>query len=272
MSAFMQKCRDNTPLIMGIVNATPDSFSDGGDYNAPDKAIAHGLKMLEQGTDILDIGGESTRPNADIISTEEEMRRVLPIIEGLAGRAPYISIDTRNAKTMREAIRLGANIVNDISALTHDPEAIHVIIENNVPTCLMHMKGTPQTMQSAPNYENVIDEIMAYFEDRLQFFEVNGGDKKNIILDPGIGFGKTLEHNLTIIKHIGQFKKLGCPVLLGASRKSFVDALCHAPNAKDRLGGSIAAVLSAVNKGVNIVRVHDVLETKQAIKTYQAIG
>ncbi len=272
MPNIIDKCRDNSPLIMGIVNVTPDSFSDGGSYISTDKAISHGLSLLGQGADIIDIGGESTRPNADIVTVGEEISRVIPVIQGLSGKAPYISIDTRNAKTMAAAIKAGANIINDVSALTHDPDSISVIADSNLPVCIMHMKGNPQTMQNAPAYENVIDEIMSFFEERLRFMSQHNINLNKVIIDPGIGFGKTLEHNLLIIKHISKFKTLGCTILLGTSRKSFIGLLCCENDPHRRVYGSIASAIYALENGTNIFRVHDVKETKQAFDVYNAIS
>ncbi len=267
----MEQIKGGSPQIMGIVNVTPDSFSDGGQYNDVDRAIAHGVQLLKEGADILDIGGESTRPNAEIVSVEQEIERVIPVIEGLRKRAQNISIDTRNAKTMRAAIDAGANMINDVSALSHDPQSLSVAAQSGLSVCLMHMQGSPQDMQDRPTYENVIDDIMAYFEARLKICAANGITQDHIILDPGIGFGKTLDHNLSIIKHIDQFKRFGCPVLLGTSRKSFIGKVSSEASAQDRLAGSLASALYAVQKGADIVRIHDVKETRQAIDINQAI-
>ena len=272
MIDFIDKCSEDTPMIMGVVNVTPDSFSDGGAYLAASKAIAHGKLLLKEGADILDIGGESTRPNAETISVEEEIERILPVIEGLAVHAPYISIDTRNAATMQAAIQVGANIINDVSGLTHDPAAADIVAQSDLPVCIMHMQGNPKTMQNAPTYENVIDEIMAFFEERLEFCSRRNIGAKNIILDPGIGFGKTLEHNLSIVKNINKFKAFNCPVLLGVSRKSSIGSLCGEPNPSGRIFGSISAALYGLENGVNIFRVHDVKETKQAFTVHRAIA
>lgn len=272
MTAFIDKCKEEAPLIMGVVNVTPDSFSDGGAYLAADKAIEHGKLLLKEGADILDIGGESTRPNAETVSVEEEIERILPVIEGLVAHAPYISIDTRNAATIQAAIQVGANIINDVSGLTHAPESADIVAQSGLPICIMHMQGNPQTMQNAPAYENVIDEIMAFFEERLEFCSRRNIGSKNIILDPGIGFGKTLGHNLSIIKNINKFKVFNCPVLLGASRKSFIDNLCGEPSPEGRVFGSISAALYGMENGADIFRVHDVKETQQAFTVHRAIA
>lgn len=269
MIDLMEQCRNNAPLIMGVVNVTPDSFSDGGHYLGAEEAINHGVKLLEQGADILDIGGESTRPGADTVSIEEEVSRVIPVIKGLEGKAKFISIDTRNAQTMQAAIYAGANIINDVSGLTHDPKSIEVAAKSNLPVCIMHMQGTPETMQTKPEYDDILAEIENFFAERIK--TCNAAGIKKIILDPGIGFGKTLQHNLKILNNLNRFKKLGCPILLGVSRKSFIDKLCSIPNPERRIPGTIAATLSGLEQGVEIHRVHDVSEVKQAVDVYQAI-
>jgi len=267
--SFFDELKASRLMIMGVVNVTPDSFSDGGAYN--NHAAQHGLKLLEQGADILDIGGESTRPHADVVSVQDEIARVVPVIEGLAGKAKYISIDTRNSETMSAAVQAGANIINDVSGLRHDPESVGVVAQSGLPICIMHMQGTPQTMQNAPEYKNVIDDICAFFEERLAFCAVNGVAQNRVILDPGIGFGKTLEHNLEIVARFDEFKKFGCPLLFGASRKSFIAKISDAPEVQDRLAGSLAAALTGVQNGADIVRGHDVFETRQAIDVSQAL-
>lgn len=262
--------KSNSALIMGVVNVTPDSFSDGGAFFEPQNAIQHAMQLLEEGADILDIGGESTRPGADIISDEDEVNRVVPVIEGVKEKASFISIDTRNAQTMHKALKAGANIINDVSGLMHDPESIAVAAESNCPVCIMHMKGTPQTMQDSPIYDDVVDEVLHYFEERLNFCSKNGVNPERVVLDPGIGFGKTLDHNVSILKHMQRIKAMGSPVLLGTSRKSFIGAISGEQDAKKRFPGSLASLL-AVIKHVDIVRVHDVAETRQALDVYQAI-
>ncbi len=262
------------PLIMGVVNVTPDSFSDGGNFLDPQLAINHGLKLLEEGADILDIGGESTRPNAKAVTPEEEQRRILPVIEGLKKIKPeaLISVDTRHATTMQKAIDKGVDIVNDISALTHDPKSLSVVSKAQVPVILMHMQGTPDMMQIRPSYDDVVQEIYDYLQDRITACVAAGIDRKMIICDPGIGFGKTLEDNLKILKNINKFSSLECPVLLGASRKSFIEKICPNTPADQRLAGSLAAAIHGVGQGVQIFRVHDVKETKQAFAVWQAIN
>lgn len=261
------------PLLMGVVNVTPDSFSDGGDFLDPEKAINHALQLLEEGADILDIGGESTRPGAKTITPEEEQVRILPVIKGIKDQAPkaIISVDTRNSDTMQKAIEYGANIINDVSALTHDPQSLSVVSKVQIPVILMHMQGTPETMQNKPDYHDVVKDILDYLKKRIDDCVTNGIDKNKIICDPGIGFGKTLEDNLMILKNLDKFQALGCPILLGASRKSFIEKLIPGTPADQRLAGSIAAAIKGLDQGVQIFRVHDVKETKQAFTLMNAL-
>ena len=260
------------PLIMGIVNVTPDSFSDGGKFVSPEHAIAHGLRLIEEGADILDIGGESTRPNSEILSSQEEIRRVIPVIEGLKAKAKEISIDTRNAETLAVAIKAGATFINDVSALRHDPRMMEIAAASELPVCLMHMKGTPQDMQKNPFYEDVIEEVTEFFEERIAACLKGGIKKQNIILDVGIGFGKTVNHNLEVLKNLPKFKAMGFPMLLGVSRKSFISTISKQEPADQRLPGSLAGALWGLEHGVDILRVHDVKETIQAVSVYQAIS
>jgi dihydropteroate synthase len=260
------------PVIMGIVNVTPDSFSDGGQFYNKNKAIEHGLRLAEEGAVILDIGGESTRPGAQVIDVEEEIERVISVIEGLRGKVPFLSIDTRNAATMRAALKAGANAINDISGLTYDSESIAVAAEAQVPVFLMHSLGNPQDMQENPSYNNVVEDIAAFFEERLQACKTARIEKKNIILDVGIGFGKTLEHNLLLLRNIKRFQDFGCPLLLGVSRKSFIGGASNGEPPESRLPGSLSAALWGLSQGVQIFRVHDVAETVQAFKVYEAIS
>ncbi len=250
--------------IMGVVNVTPDSFSDGGTYDG----VTHGRKLLEEGADILDIGGESTRPGAETVHPDEEIERIKPVITALKGTE--ISIDTRNAKTMQAAIEAGATMLNDISALRHDPETVHVASQSGLPICLMHMQGSPKDMQNRPFYENVVDEICAFFDERLNYCSKHNIKQSNIILDPGIGFGKTPEHNLQIIKNLQKFKGFGCPILLGVSRKSFIGKISDEEEPSKRVSGSIAAALYNIEH-VDILRVHDVWQTRQALAVFSAI-
>lgn len=260
------------PSVMGILNVTRSSFSDGGKFINPDKAIEHGIEMVKNGADIIDIGGESTKPGSQPIDINEEIFRVVPVIEGLKGKAPIISIDSRNGRTMEAALKVGANIINDISALTHDPYSVGVAAEAKVPIVLMHMQNTPVDMQEKPKYNNVIKEIFDFLKSRISYCETQGIDAEMLIADPGIGFGKTLEHNLIILRNIKEFQKLGVPVLLGASRKSFIGKITGENNPDQRLAGSLASVLWGMSQGVNIFRVHDVKETVRAIQVYQSVS
>ncbi|NIA70485.1 dihydropteroate synthase [Pelagibius litoralis] len=259
------------PRIMGIVNVTPDSFSDGGDRFDPDVAVRDGLAMLAAGADILDVGGESTRPGADAVSLEDERARVLPVIEALAAAGACVSVDTRHAAVMQEAVQAGARIINDVTALSGDPESLAAAAEAGVPVVLMHMQGQPQTMQRDPHYDHVALEIYDYLAERLDACAAAGIAAERLVVDPGIGFGKTLTHNLQVLEQIAVFQGLGCPVLLGASRKSFIARLSQGEGPKERLPGSLAAILFALQRGVQILRVHDVAETIQAVAVWQAM-
>lgn len=259
------------PHIMGVVNVTHDSFSDGGEFYNADKAIEHGLALVQQGAGILDIGGESTRPGAQAIDVEEEIRRIVPVIEGLKGKTQNISIDTRNAKTMEAALKAGATCINDISALSYDPASLSVAAEAKVPVFLMHSQGSPVNMQKNPRYSNVVSDVFEYLKQRIHICETRRIDAQMLVIDPGIGFGKTVEHNLLLLRNIKDFHALGCPILLGASRKSFIGKLSGEEEPKNRLPGSLASVLWGLSQGVQIFRVHDVKETVQAIKIFEAI-
>jgi len=257
--------------IMGVLNVTPDSFSDGGKFLNIEKAVSHGLKMAEEGADIIDIGGESTRPGSLPVSIEEEEKRVLPVIETLAKKMQIpISIDTYKSQIAQKAIDAGAEMINDISGLRFDSEMVKVASKYNIPVIIMHIKGTPQNMQESPNYENVIKEIKDYFEERINFADSMGIKGKNIILDPGIGFGKRFEDNLAILKNLKEFKKLEKPLLVGLSRKSFIGKILDLP-VEERLEGSLGALAYSIMQGANIVRVHDVKESVRVAKVMDAI-
>ena len=252
-------------LIMGILNVTPDSFSDGGQFLKVENAFTHSIKMIEEGADIIDIGGESTKPFADPVSTDEELSRVIPVIEKI--RSEYdilISIDTTKSKVAEEAITAGANIINDVSAMEIDENMLQVAKNYNSPIVMMHMKGIPKNMQNNPTYDHLITEIKDYLSSRVKCAINAGIDKKNIIIDPGIGFGKSVEHNFEIINNLDSFVDLGFPVLLGASRKSFIGLTLDVEE-KDRLEGSIAANVIGLQKGAKIFRVHDVLAAKKSL-------
>ena len=258
------------PLVMGVVNVTPDSFSDPGRLFDGAAAIAAGHAMLEAGADILDVGGESTRPGARAVSAEEEMARILPVIRELAKAAP-VSVDTRNAATMRAALDAGAEVINDVSALRHDPEAMQVIAASHVPVVLMHMPGDdPATMQSLATYDDVALEVAAFLRDRIATCEALGIPRGRIAIDPGIGFGKTLAHNLALIDRLPLLAGLGCRVVLGASRKRFIGTLSGVEEAGRRIPGSLAAALAGAARGAAVLRVHDVAETVQALAVWRA--
>jgi len=257
------------PRIMGIVNVTPDSFSDGGRYLGHDAAVAHALQLEAEGADILDIGGESTRPRAEPVAAEEEWRRVGPVIEALASRTrARLSIDTRNAEIMRRAGRAGVHLINDVSALSNDPASLETAAETGLPVVLMHALGEPRTMQVKPAYADVVLDVCDALEARIEACEAVGIPRTRLIVDPGIGFGKTLAHNLALLGSLSLFHGLGCPVMLGASRKSFIGHLTGAADADDRLPGSLAAALIGAAQGVQILRVHDVAATRQALAVW----
>ena len=251
--------------VMGVVNVTPDSFSDGGRFLAPDAALAHARRLAAEGADQLDIGGESTRPGAEPVSREEELRRVMPVVEAFAGVAsPEISIDTTKAAVARAAIAAGASIVNDVSALRLDPEMVEVVAGSGVVCCLMHMRGEPRTMQEDPRYEDVVSDVKAFLEDRLAFATGEGVAEERVWLDPGIGFGKTLEHNLELLRRLDEIVAIGRPVVIGSSRKSFLGRLTGRP-VEGRLAGTISSSVLAYARGASVFRVHDVAQLRDAL-------
>ena len=260
------------PLVMGVVNVTPDSFSDGGRFAGIDRAIAHAHALAEAGADIVDIGGESTRPGARPVWEEEERQRVLPVIEALRGTAQAISIDTRKAAVMAAALEAGADILNDVSALTYDEDSLHVAAKSDAPVILMHAQSDPATMQRNPRYEDVLVEVLEWLEARCVACESAGIARRRLLVDPGIGFGKTVRHNLELIDGLAAFHGLGAPVVLGASRKRFIGALSGEETADRRLPGSIAAALAGVARGAQVLRVHDVAETRQALSVHQGLA
>ena len=252
-------------LIQGILNITPDSFSDGGRFLEPEKAFLRAIKMIEEGADIIDVGGESTRPGSNSISSDEELNRIIPIIERIKKESDcLISVDTYKSSVATEAINSGASIVNDISGLTYDKKMAPLIIEKNIPLILMHMKGKPKTMQQEPYYKDVISEICNFFKVQINKLRKLNFSFDKIILDPGIGFGKTLEHNLLILKNLNIIRKLGHPVAIGTSRKSFIGEILDLP-IEDRIEGSISSNIVAIINGANIIRVHDIAEMKKAV-------
>ncbi len=259
------------PRIMGVINVTPDSFSDAGEALKPEDAIERGRAMLDAGADILDVGGESTRPGADPVDAGEEMARVLPVVKGLSELGALVSIDTRRAEVMKAAIEAGAKIVNDVTALTGDPESPGVVAESGLPVVLMHMQGEPGTMQKNPQYGDAAVEVFDYLKQRVAESGAAGIETSRIAVDPGIGFGKTVAHNLDILNRLDLYRNLGPPVLIGVSRKSFIGKLSRDEPPKDRVPGSIAAQLAAFSQGVRLFRVHDVAETRQSLDIWQAI-
>lgn len=258
-------------LIMGILNMTPDSFSDGGQFKSHDKAIDHALKMVEEGANIIDIGGESTRPGAEAVQLEEELSRTIPIIEAIRLKSDcLISIDTYKSKVAKAALDAGADMVNDISGLTFDHNMASLVAKRNVPVIIMHIKGKPGDMQKNPNYDNLIKEIKAFFEVQIAIAKKAGIDSGNIILDPGIGFGKRLEDNFEIIRELGQISTMGYPVLLGPSRKSFIGFTLDLP-IEERIEGTLASITAGVINGARIVRVHDIRATRRTLTITEKI-
>ena len=255
------------PAIMGILNVTPDSFSDGGQFNAPDAAVARAFEMVEQGADILDIGGESTRPGAAYVDVADEIARTAPVIAAIRAQSDVpISIDTRKAAVAEAALAAGASLVNDVSALTHDPDLAAVVARAGVPVCLMHAQGDPKTMQDNPQYTDVVSNVYGYLEERVNAAIKAGISADQIMVDPGIGFGKTLDHNLELLRRISAFHGLGCPILLGASRKRFIGTLTGTDEAQDRVHGSVAIAVHSAAQGVQVLRVHDIPPTQQALQ------
>jgi len=260
------------PLIMGVVNITPDSFSDGGRFFHRDAALAQARALAAAGADILDIGGESTRPFAEPVPLEEELRRVIPVIETLAGEVNLtISIDTYKAPIARAALEAGASLINDISALRFDPDMAPLAAEKQVPVVLMHMRGTPRDMQIEPHYVDLLGEIKAFFQERLDFAASQGLDRDLLVLDPGIGFGKTWRHNLEIINHLEVFLDLGCPLLVGPSRKAFIGQILGLPHGEVRDIGTLAALGVAVLRGARMVRTHNLAYARQFFAVWEAI-
>ncbi|MDE3070607.1 MAG: dihydropteroate synthase [Acidobacteriota bacterium] len=260
--------------IMGVVNVTPDSFSDGGRFMDPERAVAHALELAAEGADILDVGGESTRPGAAPVSERDELRRVLPVIEALAavGTEAVISVDTSKAAVARAALGAGARMVNDVSALRGDPEMAEVVAASGAECCLMHMRGEPRTMQADPRYEDVVGEVRAFLAERMEAARRAGIAEEQVMLDPGIGFGKTVKHNLTLLAHIGELAALGRPILVGTSRKSFLGRLAadaagrgEPLPADGRLAGTITSNVLAFERGARVFRVHDVAPVRAAL-------
>jgi dihydropteroate synthase len=257
------------PKLMGVVNVTPDSFSDGGLFLDAEAAVAHGCELAEQGAEILDVGGESTRPGAEEVSAEEERGRVEPVVAGLAGAAT-VSIDTSKLVVAEAALDAGAVIVNDVTALRNAPEIAGLCAQHGAGLVLMHMQGDPRTMQEAPSYDDVVDEVKAFLAERLQAAVDAGVDEERVWLDPGIGFGKTVDHNLELLRRLGELRELGRPLVVGTSRKGFIGRI-DGSAVGDRLGGTIASSVFAAAEGADVLRVHDVAELAQAVKMASAI-
>jgi len=264
--------RDRGGVIMGILNVTPDSFSDGGRFFSKDAAVAHGLRMVEQGAAIIDIGGESTRPGAAPVDAEEELRRVLPVLRALRQKTDaLISIDTSKAFVARECLASGADIINDVTALTGDPEMLRLLASARCGVVLMHMRGTPRTMQIAPHYTDVVREVRDFLLQRMRAAVENGIEQERIVLDPGIGFGKTFEHNRALLAATATFAGLGRPLLIGVSRKSFLGAAGAAPQPAERLWPGVAITAFCRERGASIFRVHDVAENMHALRMTEAL-
>ena len=260
------------PLIAGVLNVTPDSFSDGGDWLDAQAAIAHGLRLVEEGADLIDVGGESSRPGATEVDTAEELRRVLPVIEALAARISVpISIDTSKAEVMRAAVAAGAGMINDVRAL-QGAGALDAAADTGAAVCLMHMQGAPRSMQDQPFYEDVVADVQRFLAERVLACQFAGIDKKRILVDPGFGFGKSLEHNLELLAGLDRLKTMGCTLLVGLSRKRFIGMLTGRDSPAQRVHGSIAAALLAVQRGADIVRVHDVAATRDALNLWRALA
>lgn len=259
------------PMVMGVLNVTPDSFSDGGEYLNSNDAVRRARAMAAAGADIIDIGGESTRPGATPVWEGDEADRIVPVIEAMADEGVALSVDTRNSFVMQKAYEAGVSIINDVSALTHDPDSIAFAVKSGLPVVLMHAQGTPENMQASPSYDNVLLDVFDYLEGRLKACVEAGISRDRIILDPGIGFGKrVVKDNVALINGISMFLTLGCPILLGASRKRFIGAITGVEDAGDRVIGSVVTAAVSVAEGVNIVRVHDVAQTVEAVKMIQA--
>jgi dihydropteroate synthase len=261
------------PVLVGVLNVTPDSFSDGGDFLGPERAVARAATMLDEGAQIIDVGGESTRPGSDPVSPEEEARRVVPVIRGILAERPgaIVSVDTYRSATAEAALRGGASVVNDVTALRGDPRLTEVVADARCPVILMHMLGEPKTMQRDPRYGDVVREVRGFLAERAERAVAAGVGEENIILDPGIGFGKTLEHNLALLNHLDSIVELGFPVLVGASRKSFIGGITGVGEAKERVPGTVATTVLAYERGATLFRVHDVRANREALAVARAI-
>jgi dihydropteroate synthase len=274
IESFQDWCLDpkRETLVMGIVNVTPDSFSDGGKFFSPEVAISHASKLITQGADIIDIGGESTRPGAEQVSESEELKRVIPVIEKIRNDNPtiLISIDTTKASVAKHAVEAGADIINDVSGLSFDNNMIGIVKSFNIPVVIMHMKGNPQNMQLNPKYKDIVNEILDFFKMKIKTAIQSGINRSMIILDPGIGFGKTVEHNFELLSRLNEFNVLELPIMIGPSRKSFIGITLDLPP-EDRVEGTAAAVSAGVMNGASIVRVHDVKSMKRVVRIIEKI-
>jgi dihydropteroate synthase len=261
------------PAVVGILNITPDSFSDGGEFLDPGAAAEHAATMLDEGADILDVGGESTRPGSDPVSQEEEIQRVIPVLERILSVRPeaVISVDTYRSGTATAALQAGASLVNDVTALRGDPRIASVIQEAACPVILMHMQGEPKTMQKQPHYEDVVREVRDFLAERAEYAVAAGIRPENVILDPGIGFGKNLDHNLDLLRNLDAIVDLGFPVLIGASRKSFMEKITGVQEARDRVSGTVATTVLAYERGATFFRVHDVRANREALAVAEAV-
>ena len=269
--SFKKLNLSNTPILMGIVNLTPDSFSDGGKYNKKNLAVNRVNNLLSSGAKILDIGGESTRPGANDIHPKKEWDRIKYILKVLKNKKNFISLDTRKSFVMEKASKIKTDLINDVSGLSYDPETINYLKKTKKPFVIHHMKGTPKNMQIKPTYKNVLLDIFDFFETKLKYLRKQGIKHNNIILDPGIGFGKNLKHNIILLKNISIFHSLGLPVMLGLSRKRFIKEISKENDTKERLGGTVSSCIQAYLQGVQILRVHDVKEINQAFKVFKEL-
>ena len=261
----------NIPILMGIVNLTPDSFSDGGRYNKKNLAIKHVDKLISSGAKIIDVGGESTRPGANDINPRKEWDRINHLLKILKNKKSFVSLDTRKSLVMKKASKIKIDLINDVSGLTYDPETINFLKKTKKPFVIHHMKGTPKDMQIKPSYHNVLLDIYDFFENKLKYLRKEGIKHNNIILDPGIGFGKNLKHNITLLKKISIFHSLGLPIMLGLSRKRFIKDISIENDTKERIGGTVSSCIQAYLQGVQILRVHDVKEINQAFKVFREL-
>ena len=260
---------NNYPIIMGVLNLTPDSFSDGGKYNKKNSGLLHARKLIKSGSSIIDIGGESTRPGAKELKVKKEWQRIEPTLKKLKYEKCLLSLDTRKSEIMQKGIKFGVNMINDVSGLKHDPKTINILKHYKIPFVIHHMQGTPETMQKNPKYKNILLDIYDFFEKQIKLIKNKGISHNNIIIDPGIGFGKNLKHNITLISNISLFHSLGFPILIGISRKRFIKDLSGINDSQERLGGTISSVLFGMLQGVQMYRVHNVNEVNQSIKVFK---